>query len=194
MRQCRRLHMAQHLALPSAMLPTSTIPSYSTSTTKFPPLWSSHNATGTAASLKSGLPVCADAVLAAVAQIAMAFTNMGAPDPRYNSFGKLDRRLTNLHTTWAKLDPAPTRVKFIPLQLLLHAHAAATASNSSCTLCHHRHGLACILFPSPAWRVLRIPQFTPLPTRQPPLLHWQTASSCHTPALWTPSSRQPCAP
>ena len=78
---------------------------------------------------KRGLPVRAETVSAALLQVAAAFTSVGSPDPRFNTFGKLDQRIVNLYTAWSKQDPAPTRVKPIPIQLLHHAQVTATASN-----------------------------------------------------------------
>lgn len=46
---------------------------------------------------------------------------MGAPDPRINTFGKLDFRLQRQLASYAKADPPPSRVKPIPLPILQQA-------------------------------------------------------------------------
>jgi hypothetical protein len=43
---------------------------------------------------------------------------VGSPDPRLNSFGQIDFRLSSLWRSWKRADPPPTRVKPIPVQVL----------------------------------------------------------------------------
>jgi hypothetical protein len=61
--------------------------------------------------------------------VAQAFTSVGAPDPRLNVHGQVDYRLASPLSALRNRDPAPVRVKPIPLQLLFHAHTLATISN-----------------------------------------------------------------
>ncbi len=79
----------------------------------------------------SGRPVRARTVEDRVRQIGQAFSGMGAPDPRLNRFGTLDFRLQRQQKSYSKADPPPTRVKPIPLTLLMHAHALAVASHDT---------------------------------------------------------------
>ena len=59
-----------------------------------------------------------------------AYARMGAPDPRLNTHGILDIRLTSLYRAWAKADPPPHRVKPLSItvvaQVWADAHITAT--------------------------------------------------------------------
>jgi hypothetical protein len=79
---------------------------------------------------KSGLPVRADTVSDALLHVAQTFTGLGLPDPRANCFGATDTRLQKLYTAWRNADPAPKRCKPIPIQILRHAQAIASAANT----------------------------------------------------------------
>ena len=57
--------------------------------------------------------------------ISKTFTDLGAPDPRLTVHGTIDPRLTRLYSAYIKADPPPTRVKPLPMQILLHAHNRA---------------------------------------------------------------------
>ena len=46
------------------------------------------------------------------------YASMGSKDPRLNSHGALDFRITTLYQAWAKTDDPPSRVKPLPLTLL----------------------------------------------------------------------------
>jgi hypothetical protein len=61
---------------------------------------------------------------------------MGTPDPRLNSSGSLDFRLQRQLAGYAKADPPPTRVKPIPLSIVMCclALARATASVHNCAV------------------------------------------------------------
>jgi hypothetical protein len=63
-------------------------------------------------------PVRARTVEDAVRAVAQALAAVGSPDPRLDSFGHLDFRLTSLWRAWKRTDPPPTRVKPIPVQVL----------------------------------------------------------------------------
>jgi hypothetical protein len=56
--------------------------------------------------------------------VAQIFTSVGAPDPRHDRLGKTDFRLYRQFRTYSKQDPPPTRVRPVPLQLLVHQHAS----------------------------------------------------------------------
>jgi hypothetical protein len=53
-----------------------------------------------------------------VAAIAQALAAVGSPDLRLNSFSQIDVRLLSLWRSWKRVDPNPTRVKAIPVQVL----------------------------------------------------------------------------
>ncbi len=50
--------------------------------------------------------------------VGQAYAGMGSPDPRLNSHGHLDFRLTALYRSWSKVDDPPSRVKPLPGTLL----------------------------------------------------------------------------
>lgn len=50
---------------------------------------------------------------------------MGAKDPRKDSTGAIDHRIQRQLRAWSKDDPAPSRVKPIPISILHHVLAAA---------------------------------------------------------------------
>ena len=81
----------------------------------------------TGAIAPSDRPVRSRTVEEAVRQVAQAFTRVGSPDPRVNSFGLLDYRLQILFRSWKKSDSPPTRVKPLPLLVLRSAHRVALA-------------------------------------------------------------------
>ena len=58
--------------------------------------------------------------------VGQAYSSMGAPDPRLNSHGTPDTRLTNLFQAWAKEDDPPSRVKPLPTTLMRHTVTMAT--------------------------------------------------------------------
>ncbi len=47
-----------------------------------------------------------------------AYTALGSPDPRLNSFGQLDFRLRSLFAGWKRRDEPPERVKPLPLDVV----------------------------------------------------------------------------
>ena len=54
-----------------------------------------------------------------------AYAGLGASDPRLNVHGALDFRLASLYRAWSKHDPAPSRVKPLPMTLLAHVVSLA---------------------------------------------------------------------
>jgi len=66
----------------------------------------------------SGSPVKARTVEAALRAVGQTFSILGQADPRLIASGKLDFRLQRQLQYYNKLDPPPTRVKPIPLQII----------------------------------------------------------------------------
>jgi hypothetical protein len=66
----------------------------------------------------SGNAVRARTVEDALRSVAQEMAAVGAPDPRLNTFGKIDFRLTSLWRCWKQTDPPPHRVKPVPLKVL----------------------------------------------------------------------------
>ena len=72
---------------------------------------------------RSGNAVRAPHVRDALHAVAKAFTRLGLPDPRLDSAGNLDPRLSDLFAAWSRDDPPPSRVKPLPVQVLHHAQS-----------------------------------------------------------------------
>ena len=58
--------------------------------------------------------------------VGQIFASVGASDPRMDAVGNIDFRLRRQLAKYQNDDPAPTRVRPIPLTLLLHLHKRAT--------------------------------------------------------------------
>eukprot|EP00536_Pseudo-nitzschia_multiseries_P004927 jgi/Psemu1/11292/gm1.11292_g len=56
-----------------------------------------------------------------IRSVGQTLARLGSKDPRTNSTGSLDFRLTAQFKGYAKLDPAPSRVKPVPITLVMHA-------------------------------------------------------------------------
>jgi len=68
--------------------------------------------------------------------VGQAFLNVGKQDPRLNSSGKLDFRLQRMLACYTKEDPAPNRVKPVPVQVLRRIfHIASTLQNNAFFSC-----------------------------------------------------------
>jgi hypothetical protein len=81
-----------------------------------------------------GHPVRSRTVEDAVRAVGQAFASLGAVDPRLNSHGALDLRLTSLLRSWARADAPPSRVRPVPVGLIHTAWALAAADRSlACT-------------------------------------------------------------
>jgi hypothetical protein len=78
----------------------------------------------------SGSPVKARTVEAALRAVGQTFSVLGQADPRLLSSGKLDFWLQRQLQYYNKLDPPPTRVKPIPLQILQAAVTFCYTSTS----------------------------------------------------------------
>jgi len=75
----------------------------------------------------SGRGVRSRTVEDAVRHVAQTFSSVGSRDPRLNDDGKMDFRLKRQLAAYTREDPPPSRVKPIPVQLILHILAAAYA-------------------------------------------------------------------
>ena len=73
-----------------------------------------------------GQPIKKRSVEQYLRSVGQIFASVGAQDPRLDQLGKLDFRLRRQLAKYQKDDPAPTRVRPIPLTLLLHLHKRAT--------------------------------------------------------------------
>jgi hypothetical protein len=77
-----------------------------------------------------GNPVRSGTVEDAVRAVGQAFTHLGAPDIRKDVFGEIDFRISRLFTCYKKEDSPPSRVKPVPIIivmfLLSHANADTT--------------------------------------------------------------------
>ena len=80
------------------------------------------------AASRSGQPVRAPRVRDEILAIAKGFTDMGLPDPHLTSAGLMDPRLTRLYSAYSHEDPAPHRVKPLPIQIIHHANATFHAT------------------------------------------------------------------
>jgi hypothetical protein len=79
----------------------------------------------------SGNAVRARTVEDALRAIAQEMAAVGSPDPRLNTFGKIDFRLASLWRAWKHEDPPPHRVKPIPLKVLRRLTELALASGAA---------------------------------------------------------------
>ena len=79
-------------------------------------------------SSRSHQPIRGKSVSDEILSVAKTFTELGAPDPRFNVYGLIDSRLRNLFTGMTHQDPPPNRVKPCPIQVLYHAQALVTAA------------------------------------------------------------------
>jgi hypothetical protein len=77
---------------------------------------------------RSRHPIRGKTVADEILAISKTFTELGAPDPRLNTHGKIDARLSNLYKGMTNRDPPPNRVKPCPIQVLHHAQAIVTAA------------------------------------------------------------------
>jgi len=83
----------------------------------------------------SGSPVRSRAMEDALRSVGQTFASLGCTDPRLQPSGKLDLLLSRLLSAYKKQDPPPTRVKPIPLPIIIHAaslcYTADTPSTSA---------------------------------------------------------------
>ena len=84
---------------------------------------------------RSGKPVKSGTVDTALRNVGQTLALLGTPDPRYDHAGKLDYRLSSMLRGYRLSDPAPARVKPIPVPVLVRATQdtqAATPLLQSC--------------------------------------------------------------
>ena len=72
---------------------------------------------------RSGHPVRAESVCDEILAVTKVFTSVGLLDPWFTTLGHMDLRLTTLYASYKNADPAPTRVKPLPIQVLDWAQA-----------------------------------------------------------------------
>ena len=82
-----------------------------------------------------GQPIRARSVEDVVRQIAKAFTDVGALDPRLNPHGRMDARLSGLWRHYRHQDPEPSRTKPIPTSVLQQASNTCKISRDPGFLC-----------------------------------------------------------
>ena len=95
---------------------------------------------------KSGRPVGAGTVATSLRDVGQTFSLLGSPDPRLDTHGRLDIRLTRLNKAFVKADPPPDRVKPIPLSLLIQAAALAYAVPGSSLALRAIVDMMCLAF------------------------------------------------
>jgi hypothetical protein len=80
-----------------------------------------------------GRPVRKRTVEQYLRSVAQIFASVGAPDPRHDASGTTDFRLSRQFRTYDKQDPPPTRVRPVPLQLLVHMYDAVAQLHDHAT-------------------------------------------------------------
>ena len=68
-----------------------------------------------------------------VRHVAQVFLQVGADDPRLNSVHKIDFRLQRTLKAWKSTDPAPDRVKPIPITVIRRIATLAQTTHASDT-------------------------------------------------------------
>ncbi|VEU33676.1 unnamed protein product [Pseudo-nitzschia multistriata] len=68
----------------------------------------------------SGKRARAHTVSDALRSVGQKITRVGAPDPRFNRFGELDYRLTAQLRSYRKKEAPPSRVKPVPITIIIH--------------------------------------------------------------------------
>lgn len=76
----------------------------------------------------AGAPVRARTAEDYLRFIGQTFQGVGSPDPRLNTFGKVDFRLSRMISAWKKQDPPPHRVKPVPIRVIRAISFVAQAS------------------------------------------------------------------
>jgi hypothetical protein len=79
----------------------------------------------------SGGPVRAATVGDALCAVGQTFALLGAPDPRKDSLGNIDYRLRLVLRSFSRKDPAPHRVKPVPISILQNILNAAYSSSGT---------------------------------------------------------------
>ena len=84
---------------------------------------------------RSGQPIRAAHVRDEVLHVAKTFAELGAPDPRLDAAGNMDYRLSSLYRAYANEDPAPNRVKPMPIQVLHRSQQLIDAQPTALDCC-----------------------------------------------------------
>ena len=84
---------------------------------------------------RSGKSVKAAHVRDELLAVAKAFTTLGYSDPRHTRTGDMDPRLAALFKGMSNADPAPVRVKPMPIQVLHHAQATVQLAPTDLLRC-----------------------------------------------------------
>jgi hypothetical protein len=79
----------------------------------------------------SGRPVRSRTVEDSLRAIGQTFAALGAPDPRLDQHGSIDFRIQRQLRGYSRADPPPNRVKPIPVQILRHVAALASAPSAT---------------------------------------------------------------
>ena len=79
----------------------------------------------------SGVKVRSRTVEGALRAVGQTFASLGCTDPRLQSSGKLDLRLSRQLSAYKKEDPPPTRVKPVPLPIITHAADLCYLANTA---------------------------------------------------------------
>jgi len=82
----------------------------------------------------SGCAVRARSAEDYVRHVAQAFLNVGAEDPRLNSAHQIDFRLQRMIKSWKSSNPAPLRVKPIPIQVIRRVDTLSQLSSANDSL------------------------------------------------------------
>jgi hypothetical protein len=78
-----------------------------------------------------GQPVCACTAEECVRAVGQAFSQLGAPDPRLTTMGRMNLHLTCVIAGWKRKNPAPKRRKPVPMSVLLEADRLARGYNQA---------------------------------------------------------------
>ena len=119
---------------PFAKVCTSLLPSL------FAPVTTSHSSNSFGQRYRAGTvapgrhTVRSRTVEDAVRAVGQAYARMGTPDPRLNSHGKVDMRLTSLYRAWKRDDEPPKRVKSLPLTVVSQVYSAAQHESTASAL------------------------------------------------------------
>ena len=78
-----------------------------------------------------GNAVASKTVSDAIRSVGQRFASLGSKDPRYDSVGNIDFRISRLLRSYTKTDAPPNRVKPVPITLVIHALTFAFHSRPS---------------------------------------------------------------
>jgi hypothetical protein len=114
----------------------------------------------------------ASTVADALRMVGQKYVQLGTRDFLLDKFtGQLDIRLQRHLRAFEKQEPAPTRVKPAPLQLVHHVFTTAHQSHHN-----HRHDMYSLLFSASARRIYMHNKQHPLPASRRPILQRTTST------------------